>query len=66
MNVATREVRVTECVSRERQRRFAGLELAIRAGLVEEPALQTKGALKELKRCLDVWDVDDGVAELHA
>ena len=65
MHVATGEVHVAQLVGGERQRGLAGVQFAIGAALVQEPALQTEGLLEEGQGGRDIGDVGDGVAEFH-
>lgn len=63
--MAAWEVRMPEFVSRKGERRCAGLKLAVRTRLVQEPAPQAEGAFVESERGGHVRDVENGVSEFH-
>ncbi|KAI1697217.1 hypothetical protein Ddc_19870 [Ditylenchus destructor] len=60
------EVAPRDVMPRKGQRGPPRLQLAIRARLMQESALQAEGPLEEVQRGRHIGDVDDGVGEAHA
>jgi len=65
VDVAAWKVVVSQLMRGEGQRSSARLKLSIRARLMQKPSLQVESLAEEVKRCGDVWHVEDGVAESH-